>query len=55
MTTDTYSATKAKHMENKIKFKLLEIRTHRSVTVKGSVKSIPLQQYCMKLQQQKFY
>jgi hypothetical protein len=43
MTTDTYSATKAKDMENKIKFKLLEIRTHRSVTVEGSVKSILLQ------------
>jgi len=55
MTTDTYSARKAKDMENKIKLKLLKIRTHRSVTVKGSIKSILLQQYSMKLQQQEFH
>jgi hypothetical protein len=42
-------------MENKVKLKLLEIRTHRAVTVKGSIKSILLQQYSMKLQQQKLH
>ena len=55
MTTDTYSARKAKDMENNIKLKLLEIRSHRSVTLKGSIKSILLEQYSMKLQQQKFH
>ena len=41
--TDTYSARQAKDMENKIKLKLLEIRTHRSVTIQGLIKSILLQ------------
>jgi hypothetical protein len=50
MTTDTYKATEVREMENKIKLKLFEIRTHSISKHTRLNKSKLLEQHNMKLQ-----